>query len=48
MQDQHHSDFLPWALAVAAVLIMAVAVVLNAGESGAQRPQTYEQAHANR
>jgi hypothetical protein len=40
--DPRDSDFLPWALAAAALLIMAVAVRINATEPGAPGPVAQE------
>jgi hypothetical protein len=39
MHEQHDSDFLPWVLTVAAMLIMATAVSMGAGEPRPPQPQ---------
>jgi hypothetical protein len=48
MREPHDSDFLTWTLAAAAVLIMAVAVRINADEPAAPRPQVHDPAGPER
>jgi hypothetical protein len=48
MREPHDSDFLTWTLAAAAVLIMAVAVRINADEPASPRPEVHDPAEPER
>jgi hypothetical protein len=46
MHDQHDSDFVPWVLTAAAVLIMAIAVRVGATEPHPPQPPQQATEHA--
>jgi hypothetical protein len=46
MHERHDSDFLPWVLTAAAMLIMAIAVGMGSGEPRQPPPQLKATEHA--